>query len=150
MVSAEISGNIVRAPKRSVSAPTGIRPSDPTTTGTATSNDFCSGDSCSRPAKNVPIGLIRAHAQKFTAKPSVATASMVHACRGTASTSSREGTAGLVRACAISESPFQSMCGLSGSCRTVSGVVAPRAPSPVAPAGCRPAVSGCGRRCTDG
>jgi len=31
-------GNITRAPSLSVSAPTGIRPSDPTTTGTATRN----------------------------------------------------------------------------------------------------------------
>jgi hypothetical protein len=29
-------GNITRLPNRSVSAPTGIRPTDPTTTGTAT------------------------------------------------------------------------------------------------------------------
>lgn len=32
-------GNITRPPNRSVSAPTGIRPREPTTTGTATSND---------------------------------------------------------------------------------------------------------------
>jgi len=36
MVARETSGNMTRPPYRSVSAPTGIRPSDPTMTGTAT------------------------------------------------------------------------------------------------------------------
>ncbi len=35
MVNALTVGNMMRAPTRSVSAPTGMRPSDPTTTGTA-------------------------------------------------------------------------------------------------------------------
>ena len=39
IVNAAMSGNIVRPPSRSVSAPTGIRPSDPTTTGSATTRD---------------------------------------------------------------------------------------------------------------
>ena len=38
MVRRETSGNITRPPNRSVSAPTGIRPSEPTITGTATSS----------------------------------------------------------------------------------------------------------------
>lgn len=38
-VSADTTGNISFAPYLSVSAPTGIRPSDPTSTGTATRND---------------------------------------------------------------------------------------------------------------
>ena len=39
IVSAATSGNMVRPPSRSVSAPTGIRPSEPTTTGRATTSD---------------------------------------------------------------------------------------------------------------
>ena len=39
IVNALTIGNITRAPTRSVSAPTGIRPSEPTITGTATSSD---------------------------------------------------------------------------------------------------------------
>lgn len=39
IVSAAMSGNIVRPPMRSVSAPTGMRPSEPTTTGSATTSD---------------------------------------------------------------------------------------------------------------
>jgi hypothetical protein len=38
IVSVEIVGNITRPPNRSVSALIGIRPSEPTTTGTATSS----------------------------------------------------------------------------------------------------------------
>ena len=49
-VSSAIGGNIRRAPSRSVSAPTGIRPSEPTSTGTATSSACWKADSpsCSR------------------------------------------------------------------------------------------------------
>ena len=43
MVSAETSGNMSRAPYLSVSAPAAIRPSEPTSTGTATSSD-CSNE----------------------------------------------------------------------------------------------------------
>src|SRR5215213_5991470 len=75
------SGNSLRAPYRSVSAPTGIRPSDPTMTGTATSRDFSSELRCSSAAKNGPSGLIRAQAQKLTVNPAVATPSIPQAVR---------------------------------------------------------------------
>ena len=48
MVASDTRGNITRPPNRSVSAPTGIRPSDPTTTGTATSRACCEPDRSSR------------------------------------------------------------------------------------------------------
>src|SRR5215218_6794441 len=51
-------------------------------TGTATSRDFSSELSCSCAAKSGPSGLIRAHAQKFTANPAVATPSITQAVRG--------------------------------------------------------------------
>src|SRR6266545_2586925 len=84
MVASETSGNITRPPNRSVSAPTGIRPSEPTTTGTATSR--ATSDSDSRPSvpsvrNSGPSGLSSAQAQKFTAKPAVATASINHGDR---------------------------------------------------------------------
>lgn len=83
MVAADTIGNITRPPNRSVSAPTGIRPREPTTTGTATSSD-CSNDDRSRPSLNRgPSGLSSAHAQKFTANPTVARASISHARPGT-------------------------------------------------------------------
>src|SRR3954452_24507490 len=86
IVAAEISGNITRPPYRSVSAPTMIRPSDPTRTGTATSS--ATSDSDNTPSdpesRNIgPRGLIKAHAQKFTAKPAVASASITQALPGT-------------------------------------------------------------------
>ena len=64
-----------------MSAPTRIRPSDPTSTGTATNN--ATSDSVSSPnapeSRNIgPSGLIRAQAQKFTAKPMVASVSISH------------------------------------------------------------------------
>ena len=48
IVAAETSGNITRPPNRSVSAPTGMRPSEPTSTGTATSS--ATSDSVSAPS----------------------------------------------------------------------------------------------------
>ncbi len=69
-----------RAPRRSVSAPTGIRPKDPTITGTATSR-ACWNElrpSCSRSV--AAIGARRAQAQNVTAKPIVAVASMIVGC----------------------------------------------------------------------
>src|SRR4051794_17564487 len=79
IVTADTNGNITRPPNRSVSAPTGIRPRDPTTTGTATKS--ATSDSDSDPSvpfvrNNGPSGLNNAHAQKFTAKPTVAIASI--------------------------------------------------------------------------
>ena len=81
IVTAEITGNITRPPYRSVSPPTTMRPREPTTTGTATSR--ATSDSLSVPmlpvARNSgPRGLIRAHAQKLTANPVVAMASISH------------------------------------------------------------------------
>ena len=58
-----------------------IRPRDPTMTGTATSratSDSLSSPSCPVLRNIGPSGLIRAHAQKFTAKPTVARASISH------------------------------------------------------------------------
>src|SRR3954453_4323790 len=83
MVVTDTIGNITRPPNRSVRAPTGTRPSEPTTTGTATSKD-CWNELRSRPSLNRgPSGLSSAHAQKFTAKPTVASASISHARPGT-------------------------------------------------------------------
>src|SRR5215471_2853645 len=72
MVASETSGNITRPPNRSVSAPTGIRPSDPTTTGTATTSACWSGLRCRTSLNLGPSGLSSAQAQKFTANPTVA------------------------------------------------------------------------------
>src|SRR5262245_15106 len=66
------SGNIIRAPYRSVSAPTGMRPTEPTTTGTATSSDWAAKPSPSRSLRPGPSGPSSAHAQKLTMKPTVA------------------------------------------------------------------------------
>src|SRR5690348_13359624 len=79
-------GNITRPPYRSVSAPTGMRPIEPTTTGTATIS--ATSDSESRPRlpfcrKSGPRGLISAHAQKLTANPTVAVTSMADGDRET-------------------------------------------------------------------
>src|SRR5688572_24612516 len=81
IVTPETIGNMTRPPYRSVSAPTTMRPREPTTTGTATSR--ATSDSLSVPmlplSRNIgPSGLIRAQAQKFTAKPIVAMASISH------------------------------------------------------------------------
>ena len=62
-----------------MSAPTGIRPSDPTITGTATSNATSDSEmSPSRPEFRYtgPSGLSSAHAQKLIANPTVATTSI--------------------------------------------------------------------------
>src|SRR5688572_9289498 len=79
IVASDTSGNITRPPNLSVSAPTGIRPSEPTMTGTATIS--ATSDSLSEPSapfsrNSGPSGLIRAHAQKLMANPMVARASM--------------------------------------------------------------------------
>jgi hypothetical protein len=66
------SGNMMRAPYRSVSAPTGMRPSEPTTTGTATSSDCAAKLRPRRSLMPGPSGPSSAQAQKFTMKPSVA------------------------------------------------------------------------------
>jgi hypothetical protein len=62
IVAAETSGNITRPPNRSVSAPTGMRPSEPTTTGTATSKDCWNEVRCSESLNRGPSGLSSAHA----------------------------------------------------------------------------------------
>ena len=79
IVTAETRGNITRPPNLSVSAPTGIRPSEPTMTGTATSNATSDSDRSPRVPlvrNSGPSGLNRAHAQKLTANPRVAIASI--------------------------------------------------------------------------
>ena len=83
-MAAETSGNITRPPSLSVSAPTRIRPREPTTTGTATmsaTSDSVSVPSVPSSRKSGPSGLISAHAQKLTAKPMVAIASISHGDR---------------------------------------------------------------------
>ena len=69
-------GNMTRAPSLSVSAPTGMRPSDPTSTGTATSSDCWNEDSPSSSRSCPPSGLSSDQAQKLTRKPAVASPSM--------------------------------------------------------------------------
>ncbi|GAA2841781.1 hypothetical protein GCM10020220_033460 [Nonomuraea rubra] len=53
-----------------------MRPSDPTITGTATSSACWAADRPRDSLKRGPSGLSSAQAQKFTAKPSVARASI--------------------------------------------------------------------------
>src|SRR5215213_8235507 len=65
-------GNMMRAPNRSVSAPTGMRPSEPTTTGTATSSDWAAKLSPRRSLTPGARGPSSAHAQKLTVNPRVA------------------------------------------------------------------------------
>ncbi len=76
MVSALTIGNMRRAPNRSVRAPTGILPIDPTSTGTATRNACWNALRSSSSRYAVPSGLISAHAQKLTRNPVVARASI--------------------------------------------------------------------------
>lgn len=81
MVTPETIGNTTRPPYLSVRAPTTIRPREPTMTGTATSS--ATSGSLSEPRvpsarNNGPTGLISAQAQKVTAKPAVAIASISH------------------------------------------------------------------------
>ena len=69
-------GNMTRAPSRSVNAPTGMRPRDPTTTRTATRNACWKALRSRSSRKAAPRGLISAQAQKFTGNPAVASASI--------------------------------------------------------------------------
>src|SRR6266487_7207409 len=64
---------MTRAPNRSVSAPTGTRPIEPTITGTATSSDCAAKLRPSRSLMPGPSGPSSAHAQKLTMNPMVAT-----------------------------------------------------------------------------
>ena len=75
-------GNITLAPRRSVSAPTGMRPSEPTRTGVATTSDCCSEVRPSSSRSVTARGESSAQAQKQMAKPSVAMMSMVRAVAG--------------------------------------------------------------------
>src|SRR6188768_2927336 len=81
MVTPETIGNITRPPYLSVRAPTTMRPSEPTMTGTATMS--ATSDSLRVPRvplsrNSGPSGLISAQAQKLTANPNVAIASISH------------------------------------------------------------------------
>ena len=89
IVESEMSGNMIRPPNRSVNAPTGIRPSDPTMTGTATIRACWDPLRPSRSLKRGPSGLSSAHAQKLTAKPTVASTSMRRGGRGQLDPSAR-------------------------------------------------------------
>jgi hypothetical protein len=73
-VATDTAGNMIRAPNRSVSAPTGIRPIEPTTTGTATSSDWAAKLRPRRSLTPGPRGPSSAHAQKLTVNPMVARA----------------------------------------------------------------------------
>ena len=84
MVATETITNISRPPNLSVSAPTRIRPTEPTITGTATISATC--DSLRTPraplSRNTgPSGLSSAQAQKLIANPIVARASISHGVR---------------------------------------------------------------------
>ena len=81
MVANETTGNMTRPPYRSVSAPTGMRPSAPTITGTATSRACWKLVSPSACLKCAPSGDSRAHAQKLSANPAVAMPSMTYGWR---------------------------------------------------------------------
>src|SRR5215468_7526935 len=90
MVASDTSGNITRPPNRAVCAPTGIRPSDPTRSGTATTSACCTGLRCSTSLNFGPSGLSSAHAQKFTANPTVARASITQGRAAAEGTPARE------------------------------------------------------------
>ena len=62
MVASETIGNITRPPNRSVSAPTGMRPSEPTTTGTATSSACWN-------ARQVPSAVLEQRRRAGSAAP---------------------------------------------------------------------------------
>src|SRR4051794_9759444 len=76
IVAKEMIGNITRPPNRSVRAPTGMRPSEPTTTGTATSSDCSNADRFRDSLSFGPSGDNSAQAQKLMANPAVAIASI--------------------------------------------------------------------------
>src|SRR5215472_6134890 len=81
MVANETTGNINRPPYRSVSAPTGIRPSAPTITGTATIRACWKLVSPSASLKCAPSGDSSAQAQNVSANPMVAMPSMTYGRR---------------------------------------------------------------------
>jgi len=70
----EIAVNILRPPKRSVRAPTGIRPTEPTRIGVATSSAVWVLDSDIAVEYLVESGPIRFQAQKLIANVHVASA----------------------------------------------------------------------------
>ena len=76
IVTNDTAGSMTRPPNRSVSAPTGMRPSEPTSTGTATSRACWNEDSCNAILNFGASGDSSAQAQKLRAKPSVAIASI--------------------------------------------------------------------------
>src|SRR3954453_4204598 len=76
MVANDTAGNMTRPPSRSVRAPTGIRPSAPTITGTATTSACWNDESPSDSLRPGASGDSSAQAQKFTAKPTADSASM--------------------------------------------------------------------------
>ena len=84
MVANETKGNMIRPPYRSVRAPTGMRPSAPTITGTATSRACWKLVSPSASLKCAPSGDSRAQAQKVSANPAAAMPSMTYGRRPTA------------------------------------------------------------------
>jgi len=81
MVANETTGNIRRPPYRSVRAPTGIRPSAPTITGTATIRACWKLVSPSACLKWAPSGDSSAQAQNVSANPAVAMPSMRYGLR---------------------------------------------------------------------
>src|SRR6476619_3808278 len=86
-----------------------MRPSEPTRTGTATISATSDSLSCpSAPeSRNIgPSGLISAHAQKFTAKPIVASASISHGVPGCAGLGDASGPA-VATWCCFMASPLE-------------------------------------------
>src|SRR5215472_9749003 len=81
MVANETMGNISRPPFRSVRAPTGIRPSAPTITGTATIRACWKLVSPSVCLKCAPSGDSSAQAQNVSANPTVAMPNMTYGRR---------------------------------------------------------------------
>ncbi|MFF4285793.1 hypothetical protein ACFY0R_10755 [Streptomyces sp. NPDC001633] len=74
MVGVGTSGNITRAPERSVSAPTGTPSREPTGTRIAIRADTWTWVRSRLLPKVLPSGAMRFHAQKVIVKPRVATA----------------------------------------------------------------------------
>src|SRR6516165_1335 len=81
IVANEMTGNISRPPYRSVRAPTGIRPSAPTITGTATIRACWKLVSPSASLTCAPSGDSSAQAQNVSANPTVAMPSMTYGRR---------------------------------------------------------------------
>ncbi len=77
-MSRESAVNMARPPKRSVSAPRGIRATEPNNTGVATMIETCNGLNERRSVNSGANGDNRPHAQKLVVNAIVATVSAVY------------------------------------------------------------------------